>query len=169
MKDLTPLTLYHASRSNQVIEAFQPFTHFGTKKAALSRACGVTFDGVEAFRLYEVTLKIQHPLTIKDFSYGNHGWLRLVDALHYTKKIFSADDRQTVFSAGAISEDQAFKQITDLLTTKGFDGLSYKNWHEDPGSTSYIVLSPEQVEIKFVETINRKVVQEMSSRALALD
>lgn len=169
IKDLAGLNFYHASRSDQVIEAFQPFTHFGTKRAALSRACGVTFDGVEAFRLYEVTLKIQNPLAIKDFSYGNHGWLRLVDALHYTKKIFSIDDRQAVFSAGAISEDQAFKQIRDLLTAKGFDGLNYKNWHEDPGSISYIVLYPEQVEIKSLETLNRKVLQEMSSSGITPD
>jgi hypothetical protein len=166
---MTSLTLYHASRSNQVIEAFQPFTHFGTKKAALSRACGVTFDGVDDFRLYEVILKIKNPLMIKDFSYGNHGWLRLVDALHYTKKIFTADDRQSVFAVGNISDERAFQQIRDLQTAKGFDGLSYKNWHEDPGSTSYIVLYAEQIEIQSVEILNRKVVQEISSSDHAPD
>lgn len=159
--DLQSLDFYHASRSDHMIEDFHPFSHFGTKQAALSRACGVTFEGIGDFCLYTVRLKMENPLLVKDYSYGNHSWLRLADTLHYTKKIISAEERDRVFSAGSISSDEAFQKIKALLIQKGFDGLFYKNWHEDSGSLSYVILSTEQVEMICAESLSREETQRM--------
>ncbi|WP_415912930.1 hypothetical protein [Neptuniibacter sp. QD37_11] len=46
------------------------------------------------------------------------------------------------------SEADQFEALRNTLKSKGFDGIVYTNEVESPGSVSYIVFDPEQIEVQ---------------------
>ena len=71
-----------------------------------------------------------------------HTPIMLADLLHYDmpKQILTSAERDEVIGAG----DGGYETIAKLLNNKGYDGLVYKNNHEDRGSDSWITLADGQ-------------------------
>lgn len=109
-----------------------PLTHFGTRTAALS-APG--YGGV----LMECVLDIRNPLTVPDEPGGGDTWYWIrfaVDSNVLSEAEFKAWER--------VATDEA---AVELLQSKGFDGLTYENRFEEPGSVSWVIFDPMQAVI----------------------
>jgi hypothetical protein len=122
------------------ITRFRPLTHFGSKKAALSRMAKKKIQG----QVYEVELDITNPAVIKDFA-GVHAPTQFAFALR-DAGIIDHDEMMTVTSLMGQPELQT-PILVALLKSKGHDGIAYRNRYEDPGHTSYVILDPDQAQI----------------------
>jgi hypothetical protein len=165
---LESISAYHGSGKADIrSKRFWPLTHFGTEKAARDRMDTVGFDNPTQYRIYQVELNINNPAMIKDEDVS-HDPTQFAFALHKAK-IFSKLEMMTVTVWPTIkstsNEDYdianqearkyprekqkqvAVRQLIKLLKSKGYDGMGYKNKHEDKGSLSYVILDPSQVRI----------------------
>lgn len=150
-----PIVAFHGS-PNPEIEAFAPLSHFGSRAAALARG-GTRAKGGTAVTLYEVALDLAKPARITDLPSGSsrpavHGFLRLLDQLHYDTHpaILSGLERRRIFAAAApFGQNQAagLAALADILEARGIDGFCYLNQFEDPGSRSWIILRSSQARI----------------------
>jgi len=130
--------LYHGSTELFDIRHARPLTHFGTRAAAEHRL--TVKSGNSGGYLYPVHLAINNPLRIRDRKEFEHSNFKLVDMLHYTIKAISADERGLLMSRECSADS-----IVELLSSKGFDGMVYKNAVEDPGKLSWMVFSASQI------------------------
>lgn len=153
-----PKLLFHGS-DRLLAHPFRPFTHFGTYRAALERVTSkvwkanhhwdevrneyVTNTGAQLY-VYPVVVAICSTLRITDLKgvIKVHTPIMLADLLHYDmpKQILTSAERDEVIGAG----DGGYETIAKLLNNKGYDGLVYKNNHEDRGSDSWITLADGQ-------------------------
>lgn len=160
--DGKPLVVYHGTDTDN-ITVWRRFSHFGTINAANDRLLlkgnlaypskhskvlfsdeaekiGISGGVKSGANTLPVYLNIRNPLSIKDNGLGG-----LLDYMLEAR------------AAGAITESEYInlRQYTDvqdrasdfieLLSSKGYDGFSYRNMTEDRGSISWIVFSPNQV------------------------
>jgi hypothetical protein len=166
---------YHGSPKRNIrSKRFWPLSHFGTEKAAQDRmkmyakhkkvfGANPNFD----YRVYQVELNINNPAMIKDEDVS-HDPTQFAFALHKAK-IFSKLEMMTVTvwpTIKSTSHDDyqeanlearkyprekqrqvSAKQLIKLLKSKGYDGMVYKNKHEDRGSLSYVILDASQARI----------------------
>ena len=108
--------------------------HFGSTKSTARTRVG---NGKNA-RVLSVRLNLNNPIA---FESDLGSW--------------DADYRlsQELFRMGIITSEElarvgkSNKQLRDLLISKGYDGITYPNWHEADGQTSYIVFSSEQAKL----------------------
>lgn len=169
------ITAYHGSPKRDIrSKRFWPLSHFGTEKAAQDRmkmyakhkkvfGKNPNFD----YRIYQVELDIKNPAMIKDEDVS-HDPTQFAFALHKAK-IFSKLEMMTVtvwptikstshedydeanLEARKYSREKqkqvSARQLIKLLKSKGYDGMVYKNKHEDKGSLSYVILDPSQARI----------------------
>lgn len=181
---LESITAYHGSPKRDIrSRRFWPLSHFGTEKAAQDRmkmyakhkkvfGKNPDFD----YRIYQVALDINNPAMIKDEDVS-HDPTQFAFALHKAK-IFSKLEMMTVTVWPTIkstsNEDYdaanqearkysriqqtkvSAKQLIKLLKSKGYDGMVYKNKHEDKGSLSYVILDPSQVRIVRSRQLNEE-------------
>ena len=167
------ITAYHGSPKRDIrSKRFWPLSHFGTEKAAQDRmkmyakhkkAFGKDFD----YRVYQVELNINNPAMIKDEDVS-HDPVQFAFALNKAKifsklEMMSVTVWPTIKSTSNedydIANDEAKKyprekqrqvatrQLIKLLKSKGYDGMVYKNKHEDKGSLSYVIHDPSQARI----------------------
>ena len=139
---ITEITTYHGT--NYDIAKFRSLTHFGSLKAANDRLAYKKING----KIYKVELDINNPAIIKDFA-GVHTPRIFAFALK-AAKILSQDEMLSV-SMGDNSDDSKAAQLIKLLKSTGYDGIAYKNRHEDKGHTSYVILDSDQA--KIVDTV----------------
>ena len=132
------VTAYHGTDSN--ITSFRPLTHFGSLKSAHDRMAYKKIKG----KIYQVELDINNPAVIKDFA-GVHAPTQFAFALKRAK-IISEDEMLTVTTLAGQPEKQT-PILVDLISSKGYDGLAYRNRYEDKGHISYVILDPSQVKI----------------------
>ena len=134
--------LYHGTTAN-----FTKFRigdvgyHFGNKTTARTRVG----RGTNA-RLMEVYLNITNPIRF-DTDLGS--WdadYRLTKELQ-SRGILTADEAGQVLRVNgrARSTGDANRTLRDMLLSKGYDGIIYKNYHEAGGSDSYIAFLSSQV------------------------
>ena len=129
---------YHGTNAD--ITSFRPLTHFGSLTAAKDRIAYKKING----KIYKVDLDIQNPAIIKDFP-GVHYPTQLAFGLRGAK-IIDQEEMLTVTTLSGKPEQQT-PILINLLKSKGYDGIAYKNRYEDKGHISYIILDPSQAKI----------------------
>jgi len=143
-----PDIVYHGSLDEIEAKDFRPLTHFGTFKSALQRAgensyragfMGGDFDDVI---LHQVSLRMNNPVRIRDGKNLLHSAIKMADMLYYTVKKITSDERDLIIST---NEEKRNSQLVNVLKNKGYDGMVYKNCHEDAGKDSYIIFDSSQV------------------------
>ena len=132
------ITAYHGTDAN--ITSFRPLSHFGSETAARDRMAYKKING----KIYQVELDIKNPAVIKDFA-GVHAPTQFAFALK-NAGIIDQDEMMTVTTLAGKPEKQT-PILVKLLTSKGYDGLAYKNRYEDKGHVSYVILDPSQAKI----------------------
>ncbi len=138
--------LYHGT-SAPITEPFRPFSHFGTRAAALHRAAvvvrqqgrtwadGVWSNDLDApVYLYPVTVHMTKPLRLRDLTgkHSGHGPADIARLL--PAREFSNDERRAY----------DYDMLGSIIISHGYDGIVYENSHEDAGSDSTIILRSEQ-------------------------
>lgn len=141
--------LYHASPAT--IERFAPFSHFGTEAAARARAGNWKYQG-QSVKLYAVDFVARNPIRVRDFKMAPavHNWSSLVDALHYTVRKISANERDRIYAAAAPSgqnTEGGERALVEVLHEHGWDAIVYRNRFEDAGQDSWVNLTWDQVRI----------------------
>ena len=128
---ISEITAFHGTDTN--ITRFRPLTHFGSETAARDRMAYKKIKG----QIYQVKLDIKNPAVIKDFA-GVHSPTQFAFALK-NAKIISQDEMMSVTRFTGNNEKSA-PALIELLQSKGYDGLAYKNRYEDRGHISYVIL-----------------------------
>jgi hypothetical protein len=105
--------------------------------------------GVSTIWLHPVALNIHNPIRIRDGKFIKHGPVKLADMLYYTLKVITDEERTSILKASIGSEEHTVGVATlvSVLEAHGYDGLIYRNHHEDSGKDSWIILRPEQAQI----------------------
>ena len=154
VENATPI-LFHGSNA-PVTDPFHAFSHFGTRKAALSRAAvvargstrkwndGVWTNDLDApIYLYPVEVKIKNPIRLPDLT-GKHSGHTAGDFANLLPvREFSKDERRSY----------DYDTLAMILTNHGYDGVVYANAHEDAGSDSFVILSPSQAHARRPDVI----------------
>lgn len=129
-----PLKVYHCGTYSG--NSFLPYTHFGTKKAAVFRVFDKELlnNNLKGIKVnpQELYNQIEKELTTN----GKYKDYYLTKAyLNITNPVKAKD---------AIS-DYKWESICKQAEDKGYDGIVYKNESEDIGSFSFIAFKPEQI------------------------
>jgi len=148
-----PKIVFHATTVSDDFHAFRSGTeevgmHFGnpTQAAELFRYRG-GFHDKKGGRTYPVYLSIQNPLRVRDpedgvwVSYGSI-YNGLAQELMRTGK-FERDEVEAALTRG-VSKIEEMGELAELIKSKGYDGLVYRNRYEAPGD-SWVVFEPTQV------------------------
>jgi hypothetical protein len=160
LRDLIEGDLHHVSPRDD-IEQFHPLTHFGTSKAAFqagkykNRA-----DNAEGrpSTHYKVRINKGNVLKLRGDS-GEHtpssilyslthtGHISHDEYLHHHEKIKELDHKHggDTWSKPSL---QAKEYAANVIRSKGFHTLEYKNHFEHPGSKSYMITHPSQVTVR---------------------
>lgn len=144
---------------------FRPFSHFGTREAALQRVAEVIHargwqhrpdlrgrPDIFPFEIHPVRLSVERALRVPDAKGMRHSAKDIVDEAHYRLRLLDAAERDRVIGhlmggpgEGRIGEERAFSALADLLRAKGYDALVYTNLCEDKGQESWAILDSRQV------------------------
>lgn len=138
-EDGQPLVLCHGTSPDTVIEEFRPFTHFGTRKAALRRCRG---RGLDDPQIIEVLLCILNPLSIVDTGRDSQFCIPdIVDSLpeNFWEDMSSVE--MDILLEG--DEAEAERLLIDYVSDFGYDGIVYENVIE--GDASYVMFDSAQV------------------------
>jgi len=129
--------------------------HAGSPKAAQKFTGEYYNPNYPTPRHYPVVLKAQNSLDLPDLgSWGAHRVARGLLDNHPDK--FTAEElskivpwyQTTPAQYGNVTleqQRQAMQSLRDLIKSKGYDSVRYKNEVEDPGHISHIVLDPTQI------------------------
>ena len=137
------LLVHHATREwGFDAGEIAPFTHFGTRSAARQRM----FEWGGA-RLISGLLDIKRPLYLPDLN-DNHGLDRLLGLIAASEAgpAFGPAVRARVL-AHEQEAGEGFDLLAKVLSEAGYDGIGYRNLHEDPGSMSWMILLPDQLHV----------------------
>lgn len=137
------LIVHHATREwGFGVENLAPFTHFGTRAAARQRMC--EWGGA---RLISGILDIKKPLYLPDLN-DNHGLDRLLGLIAVSEAgpAFGPEVQNRIL-AHEDETGEGFDLLAAELRSAGYDGIGYRNRHEDPGSMSWMCLSPDQLHV----------------------
>ena len=136
--------VHHATREwGFDVARMAPLSHFGTRSAARARV----FDWPET-RLISALLDIRASLHLPDIN-GVH------DPMPFARLILSRPDTaarlpEDFLARVSRAEEEAgegMEEIVGHLRMAGYDGIAYRNHHEDPGSMSWVTFSPDQVHV----------------------
>jgi hypothetical protein len=131
-------------------EELLPWTHVGTRKAALDRGDYLRRGGrelapkAEVANIGERTFKLKMRGNYLEVSEG-YGWTP-ADILEQARELGVVTGKESDLALHGkhgprYLEDQR-DNVTALLKKKGYDGVKYTNVVEDPGSMSYMVFNP---------------------------
>jgi len=137
------LLVHHATREWGFDPSeMAPFTHFGTRAAARQRM----FEWGGA-RLISGFLDIKRPLYLPDLN-DNHSLDRLLGLIAVSEagSAFSPEVRNRIL-AHEDETGEGLELLSGALREAGYDGIGYRNHHEDPGSMSWMILSPDQLRL----------------------
>ena len=137
------LLVHHATRDwGFDPSGLAPFTHFGTRSAARQRM----FEWGGA-RLISGLLDIRRPLYLPDLN-DNHDLARLLGLIAASEAgpAFGPEVRDRIL-AHEQETGEGFDLLAETLRAAGHDGIGYRNLHEDPGSMSWMILSPDQLHV----------------------
>lgn len=136
--------VHHGTRDFRFpVSKMAPLSHFGTRAAARERL----FDWPEA-RLISGLLDIRNPLFLPDIN-GLHDpepFARLILSREDARARLPDDFLERVLAAEQ-DAGEGQEEIVKQLQEAGFDGIGYRNHHEDPGSMSWVIFSSEQLHV----------------------
>lgn len=135
---------YHGSTDD--ITEFHPFSHFGSRIAAINR---MENKKVRGGKIYTVELNIKNPLEIKDFP-GVH-YDRFYAFVLRDKKLISQEEMEYITLED--NHNELRKKLLTKLNDLGIDGFVYKNRYEDKGNLSYVITDPKQAKIVNVQEV----------------
>jgi hypothetical protein len=149
-----PLVVMHGTDARQDFTVFDSSqgnsvefgSHFGTNAAARDRVGASPESGPArgGGKTYPVVLNIKNPVEIHDLGRFDSG--AIAKALK-EKGILSEDEYDVLGSI--IDHKRRDKALTEVLDSHGIDGFKYRNHSEDPGSVSWIAVSPNQIKSIF--------------------
>lgn len=142
-----PMVVYHGTDTE--FDHFYGWSHFGTVAAANQRIADLeTMSGfTPGYNMIPVYLSMQNPLMIEDNGFQDAQDM-FVSIVQSNPQVFSK--KQQDYLAGLMdTEGFDHTEVERLLRSKGYDGFMYHNAHEDEGSISYIVFTPNQVKSVF--------------------
>lgn len=175
-KDGRPLTVFHyrnlTTDGGPDREVFHDLMHFGTLKAAHTRAFlkrsgqtstyfSETSIGTEAFNrcsdtpvpgesafgketLFAVWIKAKSPFFMPDIGQTHYFRNR---AVLYASGLFSeAEVDNDLFDAKGFPQEDIDRKVVQRLKREGYDLVAYTNDVEDPDSLSFVVLDKGQIE-----------------------
>lgn len=127
---------------------FKAFSHFGTEKAALARGARINQDNpdVTSFDHYKVrinkgkTVEIPDPIVHKPHNIAKS----VYQEGHIDKNQFKKLHTEM---SSVDSDDEKHKILANFLRDNGIHTVSYRNKVEHPGSMSYMITHPKQVEV----------------------
>lgn len=164
-----PDVVYHGSLDEIESKDFRPLTHFGTLKSALQRAgensykIGFNDDNFDDVIIHPVNIKMNNPVRIRDGQNLLHSSIKIADMLYYTLKKITSEERESIISS---SEENRNNILVKVLKSKGYDGMVYKNCHEDIGKDSYIIFESSQIinsleikRISYQELLNSEILK----------
>jgi hypothetical protein len=137
------LLVHHATREwGFEPSELAPLTHFGTRSAARQRM----FEWGGA-RLISGFLDIKRPLYLPDLN-DNHSLDRLLGLIAASEAgpAFGAEVHTRILSHEQ-KTGEGFDFLAMELQAAGYDGIGYRNHHEDPGSMSWMILNPDQLHL----------------------
>jgi hypothetical protein len=119
-----------------------PFTHFGTRSAARQRM----FEWGGS-RLISGLLDIQRPLYLPDLN-DTHSLDRFLGLIAASEAApaFGREVRDRILARERETGEGA-ELLARTLRAAGYDGVGYRNLHEDPGSMSWMITSPDQLHV----------------------
>lgn len=143
-----PKIAYHAT--NKDFSSFLPMSHFGTKKAAMSRLKEIDRPN---HNVMPVHLSIKNPLNVGE---ENRTWMDNADVLNQiAEKLVHMGHPEHAARVQSISDDimdndpkdqtPHLTSAANILSSLGYDGIKYINKVEDRGSYSFIPLFPNQI------------------------
>lgn len=166
-----PLVVYHSTKAT--FEDFMPMSHFGTAQAANDRVevNSKFYPGFLSMapatyarqRVIPTYLSMQNPLSVGAETGMVGSWQTPYDMARQimtTITFSSVDGGAKTGGIEVVLNDMAdidwntaeleetrplFERLASALGDLGYDGITYENVIEDPGSTSYIALRPEQI------------------------
>ena len=162
-----PPVVFHGSKSD--FNSFRHMSHFGTVQAATERLHKIkplkVFGHDEKEAIYPVRMSMKSPLDVgKEENWVDNydPLLQISNKLRSVGKHKEADSLHEIYGlhphyANDLEklspqhrkinpyEQEHMKQAADIIKSAGYDGISYINEVEDPGSRSFIALHPEQV------------------------
>ena len=128
------LLVHHATNMDLAAETCLPLTHFGTRAAAKKR------KGGEA-RMISAFIEMRQPLQIPDIN-NSHDISLIAELVEAVRPGLTGLDTEDL---AELEEEEIADALLTGLEAAGFDGLAYRNLHEDPGSMSWMILHPSQV------------------------
>jgi hypothetical protein len=140
--------LYHATHIPFNGNKFRPFSHFGTKDAARSRASRINEQNPKAksFDTYSTRLRLGTTVDIPDPI--EHSPKKIATLLHKHGHIDKNDYRKIINAMSSHDDDKnKYKELASHLRDKGIHTISYTNEVEDPGNKSYMITHPNQVRV----------------------
>lgn len=139
------------------IDRFYNFSHFGTYKSALEVILGkLTLDHEKGHpTIYKVRIGVSLPLLEVD-DFDSPEPLVWMNRLAQDKRIFCDVKEALTVRKGLLKECGSdivnrvlrWQWMSSWLQDKGYGGFIYKNTHEDIGSLSYSIASPNYVSIE---------------------
>ena len=153
-----PLLCYHGTHNSEFDE-FAPLSHFGTANAANDRLmislqnCDdrnhAHLDGQHVRPVY---LSIKNPYHYEDDGEDHPAAYSVIDQMRNSGEA-TQDEHEHIMSfqrrGRDVSLQQRWSQLSEAfieyMRSKGYDGLTYNNKIEDPGSKSWAIFDPKQV------------------------
>ncbi|MFG6572307.1 hypothetical protein ACGYLO_11940 [Sulfitobacter sp. 1A13353] len=126
---------HHATLASCDVSEIAPFTHFGTRTAARTRMSDKDARVISAY------LDIKNPLRVLDVD-DDHSPEHIADIIEQSHPGLIGDQMEEMRDLEPGTQEQ---YLIEILQEAGYDGLSYVNRHEDPGSISWMILSPDQI------------------------
>jgi len=140
-----PALVHHATFSRFPVSAIAPLSHFGTRAAARERMGGWHGDVPDGVRLISAFLDLRNPLWLSDLN-DVHDVRRLLNLIAFSEADKAFDD---ALRARILDHEQqtgeGMEMLAICLREVGYDGIAYRNLHEDPGSISWVPTGPDQI------------------------
>jgi SepF-like predicted cell division protein (DUF552 family) len=160
--------LHHATNKYFDPAEMAALSHFGSRAASKFRMLETREEDAV---LVSGHLDVRNPLHISDID-DDHDFMTIAELIEDAHPGIVGDlwNEMVEHDPGTQSE-----YIVDLLRDAGYDGLSYTNAHEDPGSISLMILDPKQVHIRRVGPISESkdpwdlTVEEYTGPAIIMD
>ena len=141
---------FHGTKTPKIFEEFrlpedELGIHFGTPKAAQDRI-GDLWNTQDTNRVYPAMLRANNPLKMRDR--GTWTVDRILPELK--KRGFSNEEINAALrQAGRVGPE--IQGLRDLINSKGYDSVVYKNNVEDTGHKSYIIMDPARIRSPFAK------------------
>lgn len=143
-----PLVVYHGTGAS--FESFDTKrgefgdlgSHFGTSKAAYEAGEIYRHGREDTGIVYPAFLSIKNPLKMRDMEFWEFD--KIAAELNKTNPEIEIKESKFLGEVFYRKED-----VVTAIKDAGYDGIVYKNEHEDKGSTSYIAFDPEQIKSQF--------------------